>query len=49
MQVVADRALSRRRIDFAGRLSTPSGQIAKLYASLKPPEGYADHDAQFSP
>lgn len=49
--MAADRALSRKRLDFAGRLCTPPGKIAKLYPNLKINEGvYQDQDApQFSP
>lgn len=51
IQVAADRALSRKRLDFAGRLCTPKGKIAKLYTNLKVNENvYTDQDApQFSP
>lgn len=51
IQVAADKALSKKRLDFAGRLSTPSGKIAKLYPNLKINENvYQDQDApQFSP
>lgn len=51
IQVAADRALSRKRLDFAGRLCTQPGKIAKLYPNLKINEGvYQDQDApQFSP
>lgn len=50
-QVAADRALSRKRLDFAGRLCTAPGKIAKLYPNMKINEGvYQDQDApQFSP
>lgn len=45
IQVAADRALSRKRLDFAGRLCTPHGKIAKLYPNLKVNEGvYQDCD-----
>lgn len=30
----AERAQSQKRIDFAGRLCTPIGQVAKLYPNL---------------
>lgn len=30
----ADRVQSQKRLDFSGRLCTPSGQIAKLYPNL---------------
>lgn len=47
MQVAADRALSRKRLDFAGRLCTQTGKIAKLYPNLKIIENtnYQDADA----
>lgn len=50
IQVAADRALSRKRLDFAGRLCTPHGKIAKLYPNLKINDGvYQDQDnPQFS-
>lgn len=51
IQVAADRALNRKRLDFAGRLCTAPGKIAKLYPNLKINENvYQDQDApQFSP
>lgn len=51
IQVAADRALSRKRLDFAGRLCTAPGKIAKLYPNLKINENvYTDQDAPtFSP
>lgn len=50
IQVAADKALSKKRLDFAGRLSTPIGKIAKLYPNLKLENVYQDQDApQFSP
>lgn len=33
--MAAEQALCQKRLDFAGRLCTPPGQIAKLYNNLK--------------
>lgn len=35
MKVAADQAQCMKRLDFAGRLCNPPGQIAKLYPNLK--------------
>ncbi len=37
----AERVQSQKRIDFAGRLCTPIGQIAKLYPNLGVKESIA--------
>lgn len=31
---ITERNQTQKRLDFAGRLCTPSGQVAKLYPNL---------------
>lgn len=46
MQVATDRAVDRKRLDFAGRLCTAPGKVAKLYLNMQAAEsGYVDPDA----
>lgn len=35
IRMAAEQTLCQKRLDFAGRLCTPIGQIAKLYPNLK--------------
>lgn len=35
IKMAQDQQISMKRLDFAGRLCTPSDQIAKLYPNLK--------------
>lgn len=49
IHIAAEIAISRKRVEFAGRLCTPSGKIAKLYQVPRVNDGDNGHNPQFSP